>query len=191
MKMNTSSCLPSGLIKGINLHWYCTARESREGGSSAWQGGRKGPALRREQNYLRRFRLTYSIDMAGSKITLLCLALVAFGAQAQHFPPLDQDNPPKSRTINPVGGYTFCMTAHREIPANSTQPLFTFNFAPPGASGVALIDGKTVHAFHNEQHLLIRARVSAGDHRFVLHVDRPAENTFMSSNDDFKYCRPK
>jgi len=83
------------------------------------------------------------------------------------------------------------MTAHRDIPANSTQPLFTFNFAAPGASGVASIDGKTVTTFRNEQHLLIRARVAAGDHRFVLHVDSPAENTFMSSNDDFKYCQAK
>jgi hypothetical protein len=129
--------------------------------------------------------------MARSRITSLCLALVAFSAQAQHFPPLDQDNPPTSRTISPVGAYSFCMTAHRDIPANSTQPLFTFNFTAPGASGVVLIDGKTVKTFQNEQHLLIRAGVHAGDHRFVLHLDKSAENTFMSSNDDFKYCQPK
>jgi hypothetical protein len=139
----------------------------------------------------KRFRLTYNFDMARSRVMFVCFALVAFGAQAQHFPPLDQDNPPKSRTIGAVGGYSFCMTAHRDIPANSTQPLFTFNFTAPGASGVALIDGKTVKTFQNEQRLLIRARVAEGDHRFVLHVDRPAENTFMSSNDDFKYCQPK
>jgi hypothetical protein len=93
--------------------------------------------------------------------------------------------------ISSVGAYRFCMTAHRDIPANSTQPLFTFNFAAPGASGVVLIDGKTVRTFQNEQHLLIHASVHAGDHRFVLHLDRPAENAFMSSNDDFKYCPPK
>ncbi len=48
MKMNTSSCLPSGPIKGINLHWYCMPRRggSREGGSPAWQGGRKGPLMK-------------------------------------------------------------------------------------------------------------------------------------------------
>ena len=120
--------------------------------------------------------------MTGSRIRTLCLALVAFCAQAQHFPPLDRDPPPKSRTIL---GISFCMTAHRDIPA---QPLFTFDFADPGASGVALIDGKTVKTFQNEKHLIIYARVSAGDHRFNLTLDRPAENTFMSSNDDFKYC---
>ena len=106
-------------------------------------------------------------------------------------PPSGSGQSPKIENISPVGGYTFCMTADRDIPANSTQPLFTFNFAPPGASGVARIDGKTVKTFHNEQHLLIRAHVSRGDHRFILNVDRPAENTFMSSSDDFKYCQPK
>jgi hypothetical protein len=110
--------------------------------------------------------------------------------RAQHFPPLDVDNPPKSRTIKAQGGYSFCMTARRDIPANSTQPLFTFNFAAPGATGVASIDGKPVKTFENEQHLVIRATVSAGDHKFVLHVDKPAENTYMSSSDDFKYCQP-
>jgi hypothetical protein len=129
--------------------------------------------------------------MTRSQIMPLCLALVAFGAHAQHFPPLDRDNAPKSRTISNVGGLNFCMTAHRDISANSTQPLFTFDFAAPGASGVALIDGKTVKTFRNEQHLHIHARVPAGDHMFVLHLDRSAENTFMSSSDDFKYCQPK
>jgi hypothetical protein len=127
------------------------------------------------------FRIAYS----------LIFVVVAGTVHAQHFPPLDVDNPPKSRTISAVGGYSFCMTAHRDIPSNSTQPLFTFNFTAPGASGVALIDGKTVKTFQNEQHLLIHASVSAGDHRFALHLDRQAENTFMSSNDDFKYCQPK
>ena len=126
-----------------------------------------------------------------NKNVILAVFLAGGTLIAQHFPPLNRDNPPKSRTISPVGAYSFCMTAHRDIPADSTQPLFTFNFAAPGASGVALIDGKTVKTFQNEQHLLLRAGVSAGDHRFVLHVDKPAENTFMSSSEDFKYCQPK
>jgi hypothetical protein len=96
-----------------------------------------------------------------------------------------------ARHAVPVGAYSFCMTAQRDIPNNSAQPLFTFNFAPPGASGVALIDGKIVKIFKNEQHLSIRADVFAGDHQFALHLDRPAENTSMSSNDDFKYCPPE
>ena len=83
------------------------------------------------------------------------------------------------------------MTASRDIPDNSVQPLLAFNFARPGASGVALIDGIVVKIFKNVQHLSIRAHVSAGDHQFVLHLDRPAETTLMSGNDDFSYCRPK
>jgi hypothetical protein len=90
-----------------------------------------------------------------------------------------------------AGEYGFCMTALRDIPNNSVQPLFTFNFAPPGASGVALIDGKIIKTFKNEQRLSIRADVFAGDHQFLLHLDRPAENTSMSNNDDFEYCKPK
>ena len=125
-----------------------------------------------------------------NKNVILAVLLAGGTVSAQHFPPLDRDNPPRSRTISPIGGYTFCMTAHRDIPANSTQPLLTFYFAAPGASGVALIDGKAVSTFQNEQHLLIRASVPAGDHRFVLRVNRPAENTFMSSSDEFKYCQP-
>jgi hypothetical protein len=94
-------------------------------------------------------------------------------------------------SARPVGAYSFCVTARRDIPNNSVQPLFTFNFAPPGASGVARIDGKIVQTFKNEQRLSIRADVFAGDHQFVLHLDKPAENTSMSSNDDFKYCPPR
>ena len=56
---------------------------------------------------------------------------------------------------------------------------------------MVLIDGKPVKTFENEEHLLIRARVSKGDHSFVLHLDKAAENTLMSSSDDFKYCQPK
>jgi len=124
-----------------------------------------------------------------NKNVILAVFLAGGTLIAQHFPPLNRDNPPKSRTISPVGAYSFCMTAHRDIPADSTQPLFTFTFTAPGASGVATIDGKMAKTFRNEQHLLIRARVSAGDHSFILRVNKPAENTFMSSNDDFKYCQ--
>jgi len=77
-----------------------------------------------------------------NKNVILAVFFAGATVSAQHFPPLDQDNPPKSRTISPVGAYSFCMTAHRDIPGNSTQPLFTFNFAAPGASRVALIDGR-------------------------------------------------
>lgn len=86
---------------------------------------------------------------------------------------------------------SFCMTANRDISMNSVQPLFTFYFAPPGASGAALIDGKIVQTFRNEQRLSIRADVSAGEHQFALRLDRSAGNTSMSSNDDLKYCQPK
>ena len=81
------------------------------------------------------------------------------------------------------------MNARKDIAPNSAQPLFTFDFAAPGASGVVLIDGKTIKSFENERHLLIYARVLAGDHRFNLRLNRPAANTLMSSNDDFKYCK--
>jgi hypothetical protein len=47
----------------------------------------------------------------------------------------------------PVGAYGFCMTAHPEIPDNSLQPLLRFDFAPPGASGAALIEGKIVKTY--------------------------------------------
>jgi hypothetical protein len=88
------------------------------------------------------------------------------------------------------GEYSFCMTAQRDIPSNSARPLFVFNFARPGASGIALIDGRVVKIFRNEQRLSIRAHVIAGDHQFVLQLDRPAETTSMVSN-NFAYCRPK
>jgi len=68
---------------------------------------------------------------------------------------------------------------------------FAFVFARPGPSGVALIDGKVVNIFKNEQGLPIPAHVFAGDHQFVLHLDRPVENTLMSSNDDFESCQAK
>ena len=95
------------------------------------------------------------------------------------------DSPGQSVT---TGAYSFCMTAKRDIPSISAQPLLVFDFALPGASGTALIDGKVVKIFKNEQRLSIRAHVFAGDHQFVLHLDRPAKNTSMSSNNDFEYC---
>ena len=78
------------------------------------------------------------------------------------------------------------MAARTSITANSAQPLFTLNFAAPGASGMVLIDGKTVHTFKDKQHLLIRTAVSAGDHMFNLRLAEPAKLTFMVSSDDFK-----
>jgi hypothetical protein len=127
--------------------------------------------------------------MASFRIACSLIFLAVAGTvHAQHFPPLDVDNPPKSRT---GVGYSFCMTARKAIPTNSSQPLFTFDFAAPSASGVVLIDGKTVKTFRDEQHLLVYTHVLAGDHRFILRLDKPAANTLMSSNDDFKYCQPK
>jgi uncharacterized protein (TIGR03435 family) len=86
--------------------------------------------------------------------------------------------------------YSFCMTAQRDIPSNSVRPLFVFNFAHPGASGVARIDGRVVKIFKNEQRLSIRAHVIAGDHQFVLRLDKPAETTSMVSN-NFEYSPAK
>ena len=43
MKMNTSSCLPSRPIKGINLHWYCMPRRGRKGPLSRRRRGRASP----------------------------------------------------------------------------------------------------------------------------------------------------
>jgi hypothetical protein len=97
----------------------------------------------------------------------------------------------RSRPAAAVSTYSFCVTASRDIPNNSVQPLFTLNFAPPGASGVAFIDGRIVMMFRNEQHVLVRADAIAGDHRFALQLDRPAEITSMSDNDDFQYCSPE
>ena len=87
--------------------------------------------------------------------------------------------------------YSVCMTAQRDIPSSSEQPLLAIQFARPGASGVARIDGKVVKIFKNQQQLSIRAHVFPGDHQFVLHLDQPIEHTVMSVNRDFGYCRPK
>lgn len=81
------------------------------------------------------------------------------------------------------------MTARKSIAENSTEPLFTFDFAAPGASGMVLIDGKTIQTFKYKQHVLVRAQVSAGDHMFNLRLAESASLTFMVSSDDFKYCR--
>ncbi len=82
------------------------------------------------------------------------------------------------------------MTARISIAANSSAPLFTYDFAEPGASGSVLIDNKVVMTFRDEQHLRIHAAVSQGNHQFRLVLDRPAILTFMESDDDFQYCRP-
>jgi hypothetical protein len=112
---------------------------------------------------------------------------IACTLSAQHFPPLDRENPPKSRTVLRD---QYCMTARKNIPANSAVPLFTYDFAAPGASGKALIDGTTVTSFKDQQHVRIYAGVLPGDHQFRLILDKPASLTFMASNDDFKYCQP-
>jgi hypothetical protein len=111
----------------------------------------------------------------------------ALTVSAQHFPPLDRDNPPKSRTVLRD---QYCMTARTSIPSNSAVPLFAYDFAAPGASGQALIDGKAVATFKDEQHLRIHVAVSPGNHQFRLILEKPATLTFMVSNDDFKYCQP-
>lgn len=97
----------------------------------------------------------------------------------------------RSASEKSVGAYGFCVTARRDIPANSLQPLLRFHFAAPGASGAALIDGKIIKTFRNEQRLSISADVSAGNHWFVLRVDRPAENASISRGGDFQYCPTK
>jgi hypothetical protein len=81
------------------------------------------------------------------------------------------------------------MTAAQDLAANAATPLFSFDFVGPGASGVALLDGTAVQVFKNEQHVRIRGAVSAGNHMFNLKLVKPAALTFMSSNEQFKYCR--
>jgi hypothetical protein len=113
----------------------------------------------------------------------------------------EEESPIRESARNPASGasgqslsagvHSFCMTAKQEIPSNSPHPLLAFHFASPGASGVALIDGKAVKIFRYEQRLSVRAHVFAGNHQFVLYLERPAENTFVSSNDDFEYCQAK
>jgi len=45
MKMTISSCLPSGPIKGINLHWYCMPRRGGAARAAVLRGreGEKDP----------------------------------------------------------------------------------------------------------------------------------------------------
>ncbi|HXE64989.1 MAG TPA: hypothetical protein VN519_15705 [Bryobacteraceae bacterium] len=93
--------------------------------------------------------------------------------------------------INNRVAYGFCVTAHRDIPGDSLYPLVRFHFAAPGASGAALIDGRIIKTFKNEQRLWIAADVSSGDHWLVLHVDRRADSASISSNRDFTYCPAK
>lgn len=88
------------------------------------------------------------------------------------------------------GDYAFCITASRDAPADSRQALLTFEFASPGASLVALIDGKAVRSFRMARRLAIRAHVSVGDHQFVLRLDRSARARLTSGNVQLGYCRP-
>jgi hypothetical protein len=94
----------------------------------------------------------------------------------------------EGKDSGPAGVYSFCVTAQRDLPRNSLRPLLRFNFAPPGASGSALIDGKIVKTFESERHLWISADVSAGNHWFVVRVNKPAENASISHNRDFNDC---
>ncbi len=143
--------------------------------------------------------------LGGMLSAVLIWACVTSVARSRTFPALFRDSLslqglvqtdlalarlPSDAPAIPVSTYSFCMTARHNIPGNSAQPLFTFSFAPPGASGVALIDGKIVRRFRNEQQLAIRADVSTGDHQFVLGLDKPAEYTSMPGNDDVGYCAP-
>src|SRR4051794_33422261 len=104
------------------------------------------------------------------------LNLTALARLAQHFPPLDRDDPPKSRIVQNEG---YCMTARNFIALNSPEPLFTFDFAAPGATGSVFIDGKVVQSFQNQQHVRIHAQVSAGNHKFNLRLKDEAALTFM------------
>jgi len=87
-----------------------------------------------------------------------------------------------------VGVYSFCVTARREIADNALRPILRFGFAPPGGSGEALLDGKIVRKFRNEQRLWISADLPAGNHWFVVRVDKRAENASIAADRDFKSC---
>lgn len=116
----------------------------------------------------------------------LCVFVVAHGGG---FPALF----PASLSLQSVSAveYSFCITAQRDIPGDSVQPLFAFHFVPPGASGVARIDGNAVKTFQDEERVSIRAHVSAGDHQLVLHLDRAAEITSIFSNRVFESCQSR
>jgi hypothetical protein len=45
--------------------------------------------------------------------------------------------------------------------------------------------------FRNEQHVLVRASAIAGNHQFEIQLEKPAEMTSMSGNDDFQHCTPE
>lgn len=136
---------------------------------------------------MRRIGEVILFGMGRFQIAFGALMAVALIGNAQSFPPLDVDNPPQSKVLR---GVSFCMTARKDIPKDSSLPLFTFDFAPPGASGTVLIDGNAIKTFKDERHLVIYETVSAGNHMFVLHLDKAASNTAMSSHSDFKYCQP-
>jgi hypothetical protein len=65
------------------------------------------------------------------------------------------------------------MTARKGISHTSPQPLFTFGFAAPGASGVVFIDKQKIKTFKDEQRVLIYADVSPGNHQFYIQLDKP------------------
>ena len=129
----------------------------------------------------------YSLSMLRVQIACMAFVLAAPLGTAQHFPPLDVDNPPN---LKMVSGLSMCMTAKKDIANSPAQPLLTFHFTSPGATGVVLIDGIPLKIFHNEQDLVIHSHMPAGDHRFRLFLIHAAATTFISSNDDFKYCQP-
>lgn len=144
--------------------------------------------------------------LSGLVAAVLLWTFVTAVAHSRTFPTLFQDprslqalvqadlalaRTPSLSEEAPLDEFRLCVTARRDIPDNSALPLLTFNFASPGASGVALIDGSVVAAFRNEQRLLIRAPVRAGGHKFVMHLDRPTKSTFAFSSDDFARCEPR
>jgi hypothetical protein len=190
----------SGLRLWLDLLWDLAtslARECSNKPISAGQALDGGPSLR----LIGEWRPNRTLLCLGGTLSALMFWVCGFVVEhrsATRFPallpvPLLQRLAQSDSSGQSVSDrvYSFCMTATRDIPSDSVQPLFSFHFGRSGASGTALIDGKVVKIFHSEQRLSIRAHVSAGDHQFILHLIRPAENTLISSNDYFKYCQAK
>jgi hypothetical protein len=145
--------------------------------------------------------LLFAAGLLTAALFWICVAAAAhsrtfparFPADSYSLQAIVQSDMSLARSVSEksVGAYGFCVTARRDIPGNSLQPFLRFNFAAPGASGAALIDGKIIRTFRNEQRLSISADVSAGNHWFVLRVDRPAENASISRSGDLQYCPAK
>jgi hypothetical protein len=115
--------------------------------------------------------------MASFRFRLICstvLVLPTLICGAQTFPPKDRENPPKSRVLDNMSAL---MCARNNVPLNSSQPLLTFGFSTPGASGAVFIDGEKIQTFADAKHLEVRAQVSAGQHRFDLRLAKPATLT--------------